>query len=338
MNTRASYVMVIVKLAAAVLVSVLLFSLVIAAMTGPVRGPASTYSAEFSDVSGLGLSGDIRTRGVRIGKVESIDLHRRGGSTVAEVRFTMVEPYRLTDSTILSVKYQNLTGARYIDADFAGGTGEQVEHVSTDNTRPSFDITDLFNGLQPVLATMSTDDINKFTENAITLLQGDGGGLQPMLDDAQRLAELAADREQVISTLATNLARISDNMGGRSPQVVEFLRSLSVPISAAMTVLDEFPKTAAYGPEFLRPVKRLLDMAGLHRGMDVESAVASAFSSVEEMAQSLSLLPSSVAGLQIPDSSGASSSSETCSNGVAKLPTDVQLLLNGSEVIVCSAQ
>ena len=33
-------------------------------------------------------------------------------------------------------------------------------------TQPSFDITALFNGLQPVIATLSPDDINTFAENA----------------------------------------------------------------------------------------------------------------------------------------------------------------------------
>lgn len=336
MTTRATYLATIVKLVIAAIISVMLFALVISAMRSPVDGPTRSYTAEFSDVSGLGSNGDIRTRGVRIGKVESIDLHRRDGNTIAEVRFTMEEPYTLTDETTLSVKYQNLTGVRYIDADFGAGGGTPVDHVALDRTRPSFDITELFNGLQPVLATMSTEDINRFAENAISLLQGDGGGLAPIMDDAQKLADLAADREQVLSTLADNLARIADSMGGRSDSVVEFLRSVSFPIGKAMTVLDEFPKTASYGPQFLTPVKRLLDAYGLQPGANVDQMIAEAFASLEEAADAIRLLPPAVAGLQLPASAPAGSGAG-CTHGVAQLPTDVQVLLNGSEVVVCSA-
>lgn len=253
MTTRATYIATIIKLVVAAIISAVLFALVISAMRSPVSGPTRNYTAEFSDVSGLGANGDIRTRGVRIGKVRSIELRERDGKTIAEVEFTMEEPYELTDTTILAVKYQNLTGVRYIDADFGEKPGTPVEHLSLESTKPSFDITSLFNGLQPVLATMSTEDINRFTENAIALLQGDGGGLKPMLDDAQRIANLASDREQVISTLADNLARIADSMGGRSDGVVEFLRSVSFPIAKAMTVLEEFHKTATYGPNSSLP-------------------------------------------------------------------------------------
>ncbi|MGW0174329.1 MlaD family protein [Rhodococcus sp. NPDC003322] len=334
MTSRGALVATVVKLAVAVVVSVFLFVLVIAAMRSPVSGETRSYTAEFSDVSGLGDNGDIRTRGVRIGKVESIELVRRDTGTIAEVRFTMEKPYELTGDTVLSVKYQNLTGVRYIDADFGDGSAPATSRLGLDGTRPSFDITELFNGLQPVLATMSTEDINRFSENAIAVLQGDGGGLEPMLADAQKLADLASSREQVISTLTANLARISDTMGGRSGAVVEFIRSVDYPISSAMTVIDEFAKTASYGPYFLTPTKRLLDAYHLEPGVNVEDQVAQVFGSIEEAAQAFRLLPASIAGMQMPASEGA----QGCANGVAQLPTDVEVLLNGSEVVVCSAR
>lgn len=333
MSTRVVLLATVVKLAVAVVVSILLFVLVVAAMRSPVSGETHSYTAEFSDVSGLGSNGDIRTRGVRIGKVESIDLVNRDGATVAEVRFTMERAYQLSATTVLSVKYQNLTGVRYVDADFGTG-GDPVERLGLENTRPSFDITDLFNGLQPVLATMSTDEINRFSENALAVLQGDGSGLEPMLDDTQKLAELASDREQVISTLTDNLARIADSMGGRSQGVVEFTRSVSYPIASAMTVLDEFAKTASYGPYFLTPIKRLLDAYGIGPGFDVGGAVTKAFSSIDEAARAFRLLPTSVAGIQILTSAGAGG----CAHGVAQLPTAVDVLLNGSEVVLCNAR
>ncbi|WP_068270103.1 MlaD family protein [Aldersonia kunmingensis] len=334
MTTRADLVKTLAKLAVAVTISVLLFILVIAAMRSPVTGDTRSYTAEFADVSGLGSNGDIRTHGVRIGKVESIDLVRSDTGTIAKVRFTLERPYELTEDTVLSVKYQNLTGVRYVDADFGDRSGAPVERLGLTSTRPSFDITELFNGLQPVLATMSTEDINQFSQNAIAVLQGDGGGLAPMLDDAQKLADLASSREQVISTLTDNLARISDTMGGRSGTVVEFIRSVNYPISSALSVIDEFAKTASYGPYFLKPIKRLLDAFHIQPGVNVEEEVAKVFGSIDEAAQAFRLLPASIAGMEMPASEGA----HGCPNGVAKLPTDVEVLLSGSEVVVCSAR
>lgn len=337
MSPRARMVVTLAKLAVAVVVSLALFAIVLSAIRNPVDGATSTYTAEFADVSGLHVNGDVRTKGVRIGKVRSIELRRRDGRSIAEVEFSLREPYRLFDSTVLAVKYQNLTGVRFIDLATPAAAGAEVRALPVRATRSSFDITELFNGLQPVLNTMSTEEINTFTENAITLLQGDGTGLAPMLDSVQRLADLARDREQVISTLVANMSRIADGMGGRSPQVVEFLHSLSFPIAKAMTVLDEFPKTAAFGPEFLTPVHRLLRQLGLDRDLDVDQLFGRAFASTLSAAEALRLLPAAFAGLQLPQLSTPAAGGMACGNGVARLPTEVRVLLDGSEVVVCNA-
>lgn len=64
--------------------------------------------------------------------------------------------------------------------------------------------------------------------------------------------------------------------------------------------------------------------------------VTSAFASLEDAAEAVRLLPPAVAGLQIPASAPAGGGAG-CSNGIAQLPTDVQILLSGSEVVVCNA-
>jgi phospholipid/cholesterol/gamma-HCH transport system substrate-binding protein len=337
MNPRRKTLANLIKLAVACVVAGLLFTIVVNAIKNPVQGRTRSYSADFTDVSGLHVNGDVRIEGVRVGKVESIGLVRVGGRSIAEVGFTLEKQYAVYDNTVLAVKYQNLTGIRYLDLQEPQRPGHPVGHLGADRTRPSFDITELFNGLQPVLTTMSTDEINTFMQNAIGLLQGDGSGLAPMLDSVQHLADLAHDREQVISTLVANMSRISDTMGGRSPQVLEFLRSLSFPMASAMTVLTEFPKTALFGPEFLTPVYRLITEIGLNRDFDVDTLLRHAFASAPAAAQALGLLPVAMAELQLPQWADSHAALE-CSHGTAVLPAEVAVLLNGSEVVVCARQ
>ncbi|WP_067680033.1 MlaD family protein [Nocardia miyunensis] len=334
MSPRTKLFVTLGKLGVAAVVAVVLFSIILSAIKNPVHGDTDSYTAEFTDASGLHVNGDIRTKGVRVGKVSAIKLIRKNGASIAEVSFSLEHPYRLLDNSVLAVKYQNLTGIRYVDLQEPDRPGHPVHKLGTDRTRPSFDITQLFNGLQPVLSTMSTNEINTFMQNAITLLQGDGSGLAPMLDSVQRLTDLAHDREQVISVLVTNLLRISDSMGGKSPEVMEFMKSLSFPIAKAMTVLSQFPKTAKFGPEFLTPVHQLLIELGFARGVDVDKILSHAFASLPQAAEALRLLPVTFAGLQLPQTSAAPAAMN-CSHGIAQLPTEVKVLLNGSEVVVC---
>lgn len=334
MNHSIRLTLGLTKLAVVAALAALLFVIVINAIKNPIDHASGRYTADFTDVSGLHVDGDVRTKGVLIGKVKDIRLVRRAGRNVAEVAITLTTPYRLTENTVLAVKYQNLTGIRYIDLSVPGEPGKPVTYLPSEKTRPSFDITKLFNGLQPVLTTMSTDEINAFTRNAIALLQGDGGGLAPMLDSARKLTDYARDREQVISTLTANLNRLATTMGGKSPDLIEFLQSLSYPISQAMTVLPLFGKTDQLGPGFTRPIDNMLIDLGLNPESDIDKTLAGAFSSVSAAASTLKLLPAAFAGLQLPPLQ-ANPGAMSCSHGIAQLPTDVTVLLNGSEVVIC---
>ncbi|MDN2495453.1 MCE family protein [Nocardia nova] len=337
MNNRVRLWITALKLAAAAVVSVLLFILTLNAIKNPVTGSTRSYTADFTDVAGLHPNADVRIRGVQVGKVQSIELNRQRGVSLATVTFSLEKKYQLTTNTTLAVKYQNLTGVRYVDMSVPPDAGKPTIHLPVTMTKPSFDITQLFNGLQPVLTTMSPDEINRFTQNAITLLQGDGGGLAPMLDSVQKLANYATDRQQVISTLVANLSRISDTLGGKSPQVIDFLHDLGFSIGRALSVLDEFRKTAFFGPQFMQPIDKLLIELGLSPELDVDRLISSVFSSAGSLAQTFRLLPVALEGLQAPQLQAGGPASAKCSNGIAPLPPAVKVFLNGSKVVICNA-
>lgn len=334
MLTTRSTLFAGVKVAIVAVITVLLFILVVNAMRNPVDAQVIKYRADFTDASGLHENGDVRFRGKRIGKVTSVDLHHDAdGKPFARVEFTMEDQQKLTSTTTLAIKYQNLTGVRYLDVRPGDEPGQMVSHASTSQTVPSFDITGLFNGLQPVLTTMKADEVNQFSENAIALLQGDGSGLGPMLDSTQKLANYAKDRQQLISTLTSNLARIADTMGGRSPQVMGFLEAVDLPISNAMTVLDEFAVTASAGPALFEPVERLLVALGINEQFDVDEFLQTSFTSMQEALNSFQLMPNALAGLRGIDT--RASFSKQCAKGRAQIPADVRVLMSGSEVVLC---
>ena len=56
----------------------------------PSAATTRTYNAEFTDVSGLNDGADVRVRGVRVGKVQTIELKRSDdGRSIAAVRLTL---------------------------------------------------------------------------------------------------------------------------------------------------------------------------------------------------------------------------------------------------------
>jgi phospholipid/cholesterol/gamma-HCH transport system substrate-binding protein len=306
-------------------------------LTNPVAVHTRTYTALFTDASGLHLDGDVRVRGVRVGKIESVDLARRDGQNVAQVKFTLDRKYGIVGGTRLAIKFQALTGVRYVDVtNSAEGyrTADLVTQVPTAMTQPSFDVTALFNGLQPVLATLSPEEINTFTANAASFLTGDGSGLAPLLHSVRRLTEFVSNKQQVIATLIRNLSEISDAIGGTSAKFIHIIDLVNVPVDKALTILDEFRKEFLYSHDFFDPVIRLLHSAGFKPGTDVDTALDRAFTNLDNYVDAFKLVPVFNENIRPPSDDGTPL--EPCSRGNFQLPETMDVLLNGRRVVLCN--
>lgn len=319
-------------------VSVVLLVIISNAIRQPTEASTSTYHVDFTDVSGLNDGADVRVRGVRVGKVEAIELRRLGdGRSLATVRLTVDKQYSIVPTTRLAVRYQALTGLRYIDVEnpAEGDTvvANRVRDVPTTMTQPSFDITVLFNGLQPVFAALSPDDIDTFTENAISFLQGDGGGLAPMLDSIHKLTAFVSDREEVVATLVRNLASLADGVRGRSEYLIKILDEFELPIRQVLSVLDEFRKSQISGADFTGAVIRLLTAAGLRPGIDVDTALDRAFTNTYKTIEAIKRTPVIWENIPQPPEDGAP---VPCTHGRAQLPEYMDVLLKGQRVVLCN--
>ncbi|WP_405136310.1 MlaD family protein [Nocardia sp. NBC_01388] len=324
------------RLLIAAAVTVALFVGVVNALRNPVHGDTSSYTADFIDVSGLRVGSDVRMQGVQIGKVTSIDIRRQGGANIAVVGFALQQRYRLTTASHLAVKYQNLSGSRYLDYSEttpAAGSGGPVRHATTQMTTSSFDITTLFHGLEPVLRTLDPGEVDKLATNVSAFLEGDGAGAADLAASVKKIADYTVDRQQVVSTLVKNIASISDTMKGKSDRVLEFIENFDLALDKTMTVLDQFYATATYGPAFVDSVNRLLDGLGLHEGTDLDSLLKTALAQLQDAPQTLRLLPPVLSGLQ---QLTAAKIDTRCGNGPAALPQGVQVLLAGQQVVLCN--
>ncbi|KBZ60979.1 MlaD family protein [Mycobacterium marseillense] len=321
----------------AAFVSVILLIVIANEIRQPIDATTRTYNADFTDVSGLSDGADVRVRGVRVGKVQAITLKRSGdGRSLAGVRLTLDKRFSIVRASHLAVRYQALTGLRYIDVENPAegdAVANRITDVPTAMTQPSFDITVLFNGLQPVLATLSPDEINTFTENAISFLQGDDRGLEPMLDSIHKLTAFVSDRQQVVATIVRNLSNLADGVKDRSQYLIQILDELELPLGQAMSVLDEFRKSQIAGSDFTRAVLRLLAAAGLRPGIDINKAFDRAFTNSYDAIEAIKRTPVIWDNIPPPVEDGAP---VPCAHGRAQLPETMDVLLNGQRVVLCN--
>ncbi|MFI6866750.1 MCE family protein [Nocardia sp. NPDC050406] len=319
-------------------VIVVLLIVIVTAITRPLGTDTEDYRAQFSDVSGLRVGSDVRMYGVPVGKVEAIDL----AAATAVVRFTVDRDRPLYADTVPAIRYQSLTGQRYIDLRQPDKPGEPLAPgtlVTLDKTIPSFDITALFNGLQPVLREFSPEALNKFSESALAVIQGDGNGIGPALDAFERMSQYVSDRQTVLSAIVANLQGIDQQIGGRSPYLTVLLRGLADVFSVFREKLDGLIRLAAVSPSTLAPLNSLLATLGFTEDSNptLDNTLRRLFPDPNQALDVLGKLPGLLQNLAnlLPAPGTAGQVDLTCSKGAAELPTPVAVLVSGQRISVC---
>ena len=130
------------------------FMFVLVTVFGQFRFDASsTYSAVFSNVSGLKGGNFVRIAGVEVGKVRNMTLHKDGTVTV---EFAIDRNLSLTQGTKAAVRYENLIGDRYLSLEEGAGSVHKLQPGQTiplERTSPALDIDALLGGFRPLFRT-----------------------------------------------------------------------------------------------------------------------------------------------------------------------------------------
>lgn len=171
-----------------------------------VSGPVNTYSAVFTDVSGLHAGDDVRVAGVRVGRVDEVELEN---GSLAKVTFQVQHEQNLYTDTVASVTYQNIVGQRYLGLAPGKDGDRQIlpnnGQIPVERTEPSFDITHLLRGFEPLFALLDPQQVDNLTNGIVQALQGDSGSVLSLITQTSELAELFAGPDQILGDVIMNL-------------------------------------------------------------------------------------------------------------------------------------
>jgi phospholipid/cholesterol/gamma-HCH transport system substrate-binding protein len=253
----------LIGLALFMVVASVLTWLVYGSLRRDVAGKTASYSAVFTDVYGLREGDDVRMAGVRVGRVEKIDIDGK----LAKVSFIVQQEQRLFGNTVASVTYQNIVGQRYLGLSLGQeGTRNLLPPGSVippERTEPSFDVTALLNGYEPLFSLFNPHDADNLTKAVIQSLQGDTSSLATLVSQTSTLTDTFAGRDQALGDTITNLNKVvaslaaqNDNLDGvitqtgdmvseldrRRPELVSSAGSLARVLGRLSTsVVDVYP-------------------------------------------------------------------------------------------------
>jgi phospholipid/cholesterol/gamma-HCH transport system substrate-binding protein len=203
----------VVRLAAVAAVQ-LLFTAVIVVVFGQVRfDRTNSYSAEFSNASGLRAGQFVRASGVEVGKVKKVDLVE--GDKRIRVDFSVDRSVALYQSTTAEIRYQDLIGNRYLE--IGRGTGENADRllppggfIPLSRTAPALDLDALIGGFKPLFRALDPQKVNSIASSIITVFQGEGGTINDILDQTAQLTDRLAESDQAVGQVITNLNTVLD--------------------------------------------------------------------------------------------------------------------------------
>lgn len=208
---------VLTKLAIFAVLAVLATTLIYSTLRNTVSGATNTYRASFIDVTGLHEGDDVRIAGVKVGRIEDIDLV----DNHAEVGFSVRADQPIFENTRALIRYQNLIGQRYLALVPGQGKAKPLAdgaRIPQERTEPSFDLSALLNGFEPLFELLEPADVNRLSETIVQVFQGSGPAMNTLLVQAAELTSTFADRDEIIGAVLDNLTSVLGHLAGKGEE------------------------------------------------------------------------------------------------------------------------
>src|ERR1700719_3122963 len=206
----------------------LAFVFILVTVFGQFRFDSRTsYSAVFSNVSGLKGGNFVRIAGVEVGKVSDLKLEKDG---TVHINFAIEKGLRLTEGTKASVRYENLIGDRYLALEDGPGPPRRLQPGATiplARTSPALDVDALIGGFRPLFRALDPDQVNALSGQLLQVFQGQGGTISSVLAQTSALTTTLAGRDELIGQVITNLDTVLGTFAAHDDQFSEGLDKLS---------------------------------------------------------------------------------------------------------------
>ena len=195
-------------------------------------GGGTGYYATFTDVTGLNVGDDVDIAGVRVGEVTSISVTQRN---LARVGFTLQAGRQLPASVTANIYYKNLVGQRYIElGQGVGPPGQLLSAGGTiplSQTYPALNLTELFNGFQPLFEALSPGDVNQLATEIVQVLQGEGTTMDSLITNVGTLTTTLANKSKVIDSVISNLNSVVATVNSRGNELGDMVTTLQQLVS-----------------------------------------------------------------------------------------------------------
>ncbi|MCX6400016.1 MAG: MCE family protein [Propionibacteriales bacterium] len=185
--------------------------------------PSRTYFALFTDATGVFKGDRVRISGVEVGTVQGVSLVEADeGRRLARLELSVRDDVPVMADARLQLRYENIVGQRYLAVMETADGGRSMPEGGTfpvSQTRPALNLTQLFNGFQPLFRALDPKRLNEFSFQLVRTLQGESGTVRDLLRNVAELTDTLADKDRVIDGVVRDLGTVLETVGNRDEQL-----------------------------------------------------------------------------------------------------------------------
>jgi phospholipid/cholesterol/gamma-HCH transport system substrate-binding protein len=186
----------------------------------PLIGGGDTYYAAFSEAGGLKANDEVRVAGVRVGKIESVELE---GDHV-RVAFKVDKSAHFGPQTGAAIKVKTLLGAMLALEPAGPGQMKEKTEIPRSRTTSPYDVVQAFSGLASRSQAINTNRLAQSLNTLGDLTKGTPRSFRAALSGLSDLSANDAKRDQQLNSLLVHTKKVSKVLGDRSGDLTTLMR------------------------------------------------------------------------------------------------------------------
>lgn len=196
----------------------------------PLINPSrTTYSAQFSDASGLQSSDAVEVAGVVVGQVTNIAIK----NNLVLVQFSVNKGIRLGTATTATIKIGDLLGSKFLEIDPAGsGRLSDSAVIPLARTKPAYDVAAAFQDLTKVAQGLDTTSIANALNVLSATFQNAPAQVRAAIQGLSALSHTVASRDATFRQLLSHAANATAVLDQRRGDVVQILSATNLVLQA----------------------------------------------------------------------------------------------------------
>ena len=182
----------------------------------------TTYTAEFTDASGIHRGNVVQVGGIRVGRVSAVELD---GPKV-RVSFEVDNGVKFGQDSGASIEVLNLLGEKYLQISPAGeGQLDPGTTIPLERTQAAYDIIGVFGDLTTTTEQIDTDALKQAFDVLSDTVDAAAPEIEASFDGLARLSQSVASRDAGLRRLFASSKGVTRVLADRSDELVQLMGS-----------------------------------------------------------------------------------------------------------------